>query len=53
MKCSNHIILLGMGYEAWLKCRNEDAYSNQMAYPVTLLLTRNSLNFQDRFDIIL
>jgi len=25
MKCINHIILLGIGYETWLICRNEDA----------------------------
>ena len=25
MKCVYRIILLGIGYEAWLKCRNEDA----------------------------
>jgi hypothetical protein len=24
-KCINHIILLGIGYEAWLICDNEDA----------------------------
>ncbi len=24
-KCINHIIVLGIGYEAWLICDNEDA----------------------------
>ena len=25
MKCINHVILFGIGYEAWLTCDNEDA----------------------------
>ena len=25
MKCTNHVILLGIGYETWLTCDNEDA----------------------------
>ena len=25
MKCIDHIVLLGIGYEAWLICDNEDA----------------------------